>query len=220
MGLTSAVPGLPALLVVSDRRQTGRLGLVATVAAAVTGGARAVVLREKDLERSERTELGCALVELLAAVGGTVSVAGADVELARNIGAHGLHLAWADPFPEDRNGLVVGRSCHDARELGDAGTEEVDYATVSPVFPSSSKPGYGPAITTAGLTRLVGGTAVPLVALGGVTPANARSCLDAGAAAVAVMGAVMSADDPAAATAELLTALSCPSHQNLSGSRR
>ena len=51
MGLTSS---LPALLVLSDRRQAGRLGLVATMAAAVSGGGRALVLREKDLERAER----------------------------------------------------------------------------------------------------------------------------------------------------------------------
>lgn len=208
MGLTSS---LPPLLVLSDRRQAGRLGLVATVAAAVAGGARAAVLREKDLERAERRELGCALVEVLAGVRGTVLLAGPDVELARIIGADGVHLASADPFPEERSGLVVGRSCHDAGELRDAGAEGVDHATVSPVFASSSKPGYGPAITTAGLTELVGGTTVAVVALGGITPANARSCLDAGATGVAVMGAVMGADDPAAATAELLTALSCPS---------
>lgn len=219
MGLTIS---LPALLVLSDRRQAGRLGLVATLSAAVAGGARAVVLREKDLEPDERTELGGTLVELLAAVGGTVLVAGADVELARTIGADGLHLASADPFPEERNGLVVGRSCHDAGELRDAGAEGVDYATVSPVFATSSKPGYGPALATAGLIELVGNATVPVVALGGITPANARSCLAAGAAGVAVMGAVMGSDDPAAATAELLTALSGPSHldQDLSGSRR
>lgn len=219
MGLT---PSLPALFVLSDRRQAGRLGLVATMAAAVSGGGRALVLREKDLERAERIELGCALVELVAPVGGSLLVAGADVELARTIGADGLHLSSTDPFPEVRSGLLVGRSCHDAAELREASAEGVDYATVSPVFASSSKPGYGPALTIAGLTGLAGGTTVPVVALGGITPAHARSCLGAGAVGVAVIGAVMGAEDPAAATAELLTALSGPSRldQNLSGSRR
>ena len=195
-----------ALLVLSDRRQADRHGVVATVAAAVAGGARTVVLREKDLAWAERLELGCALAELLAPVGGTLIVAGADIELAATIGAGGLHLAAADPFPAHPRGLVIGRSCHAVEDLHAAAAEGADYATVSPVFATLSKPGYGPALGTTRLAELVGATPVPVVALGGITPANARSCLAAGAAGVAVMGTVMRADDPCAGTAALLAA--------------
>ncbi len=191
----------------TDRRQAAHLGLVATVAAAVVGGARAVVLREKDLSRAERIELGCALVELLAPVDGTLLVAGGDVELATSIGALGVHLAAADPFPTERAGLVIGRSCHDVEELQAAVAEGVDYASMSPVFASLSKPGYGPVLGTAGLAEATSVTTVPVIALGGITPANVAGCLAARAAGVAVMGTIMRAENPTTATIALLAAL-------------
>jgi thiamine-phosphate pyrophosphorylase len=69
------------------------------------------------------------------------------------------------------------------------------------VFATASKPGYGPALGIGGLAagcRAVAGVGSPLAvyALGGIRPAQAGACLAAGAAGVAVMGAVMRADDP------------------------
>jgi thiamine-phosphate pyrophosphorylase len=71
---------------------------------------------------------------------------------------------------------------------------------LSPIFASPSKPGYGPALGTDALASLP----LPCFALGGVTATNAAACLAAGAAGIAVMGAVMTAADPAAAVRELL----------------
>ncbi len=82
-----------------------------------------------------------------------------------------------------------------------------DYVTLSPVFESASKPGYGPALGPAGLHALAARLTIPVVALGGVGVGNAGTCLGAGAAGVAVMGAVMAAADPGAAAGKLLAAL-------------
>lgn len=200
---------LPRLLVLTDRRQA-RAGLVATVAAAVDGGARAVVLREKDLASEARVQLAGALGDLLNPVGGMLLLAGADVRGARAAGAGGVHLAAADPMPPTGTALVAGRSCHDADDLRRASAEGVDYVTVSPIFASPSKPGYGPALGLAGLAALAATAPFPVYALGGVTADSAGACLAAGAAGVAVMGAVMAAADPAAATTALLDALGVP----------
>lgn len=197
----------PRLLVLTDRHQAAGMGLLATVAAAVEGGARAVVVREKDLPATERSALVAAVRSVLAAVGGTVLLAGADVGLARSSGASGLHLAAADPWPPSAHGMVVGRSCHDAAELAAAAAEGADYATISPVFASPSKPGYGPALGVEGLAAMARAALVPVIALGGVTAATARSCLGAGAHGVAVMGSIMGAGDPRRATAELVASL-------------
>lgn len=109
---------------------------------------------------------------------------------------------------EEGSAALVGRSCHSETELARLTTE--DYVTVSPVYPSASKPGYGPALGPDGLARLcrlAGGR--PVLALGGIeTPAQAAACIDAGAAGVAVMGAVMRAADPAAVVAGLQEAVS------------
>src|SRR5439155_11454568 len=98
----------------------------------------------------------------------------------------------------------VGRSCHTAAEVA---ASTVDYVTVSPVFASESKPGYGPALGLDGLAELVAASPVKTVALGGITcAAQAAACRAAGATGVAVLGAVMRAADPAAMVRELLTA--------------
>jgi thiamine-phosphate diphosphorylase len=186
------------ILVLTDRR-AARGRLVDVVRAAVDGGARVVVLREKDLPRSERAALADALRTVLAPAGGRLVVAGPDP-----LGGDAVHLSAVDPLPPSPLSLV-GRSCHDAGELVRVSTE--DYVTLSPVFPSDSKPGYGPALGTAGLARLVPRAPAPVVALGGVgTPDRAAACLAAGAAGVAVMGAVMRAADPAAVVASLVEA--------------
>ncbi len=197
----------PPLVVLTDRRQASRYGVVATVAAAVEGGARAVVVREKDLPAEARCELVSAIRAVLHPFGAALLVAGGDVELARHSGADGLHLATTDLWPPGSHGLVVGRSCHDADELAVAAAMGADYATLSPVFASASKPGYGPVLGVGELAAMAAEAALPVVALGGVTPATAGACVEAGAAGVAVMGAVMAADDPRAAAAELVLSL-------------
>jgi thiamine-phosphate pyrophosphorylase len=224
---------LGRLVVVTDRRQAAEAGhdLLDVVAAAVDAGASTILLREKDLAPAERTALAAALVELLAPVGGALLV-GSDGPLARAVGATGVHLAAADPaaeaffdaqwLPSNHIGaknafggsgergdrLLVGRSCHSIAELRAARDERVDYATLSPIWATQSKPGYGPAL---GLDGLAGAVAAvpgpPVYALGGVGPGRAAACLAAGAAGVAAMGEIMRAADPGAAVRDLLAGL-------------
>ncbi|MCW2638481.1 MAG: thiamine phosphate synthase [Dactylosporangium sp.] len=188
------------VIVFTDRSQARR-PLTDVVAAAVDGGARLVVLREKDLPDDERAALAARLRPLLTRAGGRLLLAG------REAGPDGQHLAAADPWPVTPRGLI-GRSCHDADELAAAASEGCAYATLSPVFPSSSKPGYGPPLGLTRLGELCAGAGLPVYALGGVESADrAARCRRAGATGVAVMGAVMRACDPAAVVAELIEAV-------------
>ena len=168
------------LLVLTDRTLCSG-PLLTCLSTAVDSGARTVVVREKDLPTRERKRLAREVRALLAPVDGTVIVAGTEGDR--------VHLTAADAFPEPRPELV-GRSCHSADELENARREGCDYATISPLHPTDSKPGYGPAL---GLEALAALTPVgpPTYALGGVRPDDAAACLAAGAAGVAVMGAVM-----------------------------
>ncbi|HEV7899035.1 MAG TPA: thiamine phosphate synthase [Planosporangium sp.] len=195
------------VIVFTDRRQARR-PLDEVVAAAVDGGARTVVLREKDLPDEERAALAARLHEVLAPAGGRLLLAGRTAGWAGLVaGLHGQHLAAADPWPATPRGLV-GRSCHDAGELAAAAAEGAAYATISPVFASTSKPGYGPPLGLSRLRDLCAGAGLPVYALGGIESAErAAECRRAGAAGVAVMGAVMRARDPAAVVAELVAAV-------------
>jgi thiamine-phosphate diphosphorylase len=205
------VTRLPPLLVLTDRLAAAARGrtLPETVAAAVAAGARAVVFREKDLSRADRRSLGAEVAAVMPPDG--CLIVASDARLATDLGAVGVHLAGDDPRPEPAP-TTVGRSCHDRAELQAAAADGVDYVTVSPVYPTPSKPGYGPALGEAALRRLTAIPDVPPVyALGGVDAARAAECLAAGAAGVAVMAAVMTAEDPAAAVAALLVALGATS---------
>ncbi|WP_262283057.1 thiamine phosphate synthase [Micromonospora sp. MA102] len=190
---------LPSGVVLLTDRRLARRPLAEVVEAAVAGGVRWVVLREKDLPRAERAALAAELRAILADAGGRLIVAGPDP-----LDGDAVHLPAAGPYPPPAAGLV-GRSCHDAAELARLTTE--DYVTLSPVFPTRTKPGYGPPLHPAGLRELIATSRVPVLALGGVeTPAQVRECVAAGAAGVAVLGALMRAEDPAEVAAALTAA--------------
>jgi thiamine-phosphate pyrophosphorylase len=199
----------PPLLVISDRRQARR-PLEELAAAIFAGGCRWFSLREKDLPPAER----CALLKALVALGqrweATVTVH-EDVDAAVIAGAAGVHLPSAGDLEAARARLpagLIGASAHsntEASALLDSGT---DYVTISPVFATASKPGYGPAIGLDGLAEIVTRVPGPVIALGGINAATAPLCLSAGASGVAVMGEVMRAADPQATVGAMLAAMS------------
>jgi thiamine-phosphate pyrophosphorylase len=198
----------PPLLVISDRSQA-RLPLVEVAAAAFAGGCRWFSLREKDLPAAERRPL---LAELVALGGrhGALVMAHDDIDAVVAIGAGGLHLpASGDPAAARAHlphGLI-GASAHSTAEAAALLASGADYVTVSPVFLTDSKPGYGPALGLDGLAEAVAAATGPVVALAGITPANAAACMKAGAAGIAVMGDVMRAADPEAVVRALVRAV-------------
>jgi thiamine monophosphate synthase len=181
---------LPRLLVVTDRVQAAG-PLAAVVADAVAAGARAVLLRDRDLPDDERAALAADLRAVLDPVGGLLVTAGSVAGPAHPAVHPVVHLAAAEPFPDPRPALV-GRSCHSAAELAQARAEGCDWAFLSPVFPTASKPGYGPALGVEGFARLRP-PGPPVYALGGVLPEHVPDLLAAGAHGIAVMGPVMRA---------------------------
>jgi thiamine-phosphate pyrophosphorylase len=196
------------LLVITDQEAAAR-PLEDVVGAALRGGCRWLSLREKDLEHDERVALLERVVALGRPLGATITVHG-DIEAAASAGADGVHLPAGGSPEQARARLgklaLIGLSVHSAVEAA-AAASAVDYVTLSPIFGSISKPGYGPALGLQGLADAAPRARVPIVALGGIAADNLGPCLAAGAAAVAVMGAVMAAADPEAATAALVKVL-------------
>ena len=206
----------PPLLLITDRTQA-RQSLERIADAAFAAGCRWLLLREKDLPPGERLALTRALLAVARAQGASLLVSG-DLEAAAL--ADGAQLQRDGDIAAARARLgpsaIIGVSAHDSREVEDAATAGADYVTVSPVFPSASKPGHGPVLAVAGLRDLVKATsimgeAIPILALGGIDAANAGDCLSAGAAGVAVMGEAMRGDDPGAVVAGLLQSLAAGS---------
>jgi thiamine-phosphate pyrophosphorylase len=156
------------------------------------GGARVLQLRAKDLPSGALLELADDLVAL-AGLYDSIVIVNDRVDVARLSGAHGVHVGQEDlPPAAAREQLgpdaVVGFSTHTVAQAEAALREPVSYIAVGPVFGTTTKDtGY----TAVGLD-LVSAVAraagsIPIVAIGGVTLDNARSAIDAGAAAVAVI---------------------------------
>jgi len=199
----------PPLLVISDGRQTRR-PLVEVAEAAFRGGCRWFSLREKDLPGDERRDLLRALVALGRRFGAVVTVHD-DIEAAVAADADGVHLpGGGDPAAARRllpRGLI-GVSAHSPEEAAAQLKAGADYATLSPIFLTESKPGYGPALGVNALTAAALLSPGPVIALAGIDEHNAAACLAAGAAGIAVMGEIMRAADPEAATRRLIAAIS------------
>lgn len=196
----------PPVLVITDRHQARR-PLPDLARAVFEGGGRWLLLRDKDLVRPERVALARRLVDVAAPFGATVLMSG-DVEAAIEAGAAGVHLPRDGAPAAARDALgpaaLIGISAHDLGEIERAAAAGADYATLSPIFPSPGKPGYGPALGPGAVSAAAAAVAMPILALGGLTAARAGDCRVAGAAGVAVMGAVMAAEDPAAVVAALV----------------
>jgi thiamine-phosphate pyrophosphorylase len=200
----------PPLLVISDRSQARR-PLLDVARAAFAGGCRWFSLREKNLPAGERVRLLAALVELGHRFDAVVT-AHEDIDAVVASGADGVHLPGGGDPDAARARLprgLVGVSAHSAAEAALRLRAGADYVTVSPIFLTTSKPGYGPALGIDGLARAVAAAGPgPVMALGGVTADNAARCRAAGAAGIAVMGEVMRADDPGDIVEALIQAFS------------
>jgi thiamine-phosphate pyrophosphorylase len=199
---------VPPLLVISDRRQA-RGPLEELAEAIFVGGCRWLSLREKDLPPAERRALLSALVALGRRWGATVTVH-EDIDAAVMARAGGVHLPSAGSPAAARARLpgLIGASAHSSAEASALLDSGADYVTISPVFLTASKPGYGPAIGLDGLAEIAAHVTGPVIALGGINAANAPLCLSAGASGVAVMGEVMRATNPQALMEAMLAAIS------------
>lgn len=112
------------------------------------------------------------------------------LDLCLSAGADGVHLPSHRIAPQrlrQRFGehLLIGVSCHSLEEVFQAATEGASYVYLSPIFPSSSKPGYGPALGLNALSAAARAVSIPVLALGGITTQNEAACWDAGAAGIA-----------------------------------
>jgi thiamine-phosphate pyrophosphorylase len=205
---------VPPLLVISDRHQAPR-PLEEVAEAAFRGGCRWFSLREKDLPPTERRRLLGELVALGHRFG-TAVTAHEDIEAVVSVGADGVHLPSGGSPAAARTRLpggLVGASAHSADEAAALLGTGADYVTVSPVFLTASKPGYGPALGLDGLARIVAEVPGPVVALGGITAENAALCLSAGARGLAVMGEIMRSADPRATVEDILRAMNTSCRQ-------
>jgi thiamine-phosphate pyrophosphorylase len=199
------------LYVVTDRHQTAGRTLEEVVAAAIRGSAGAVQLREKDLTARDLYSLGARLQEVL--VPHHVPLLINDrLDVALALDAAGVHLAGHSlPTVQARRILgaqkLLGVSTHSLEEARRAAAEGADFVVFGPVFATPSKLAYGPPQGLQQLATVVRQVSIPVLAIGGIEPANLAQVMQAGAYGVAMIRAVLAAPDPYEATRRLSQAL-------------
>jgi len=180
--------------------------------AALDGGpVAAFQFRVKDVSEHEAARLAEPL-QAICAEGDIAFIVNDSVSLAKRIGADGVHLGQGDGDPREARALLgaaaqIGVTCHDSRHLameaGDAGADYVAFGAFYDTMtkPSSHRPELSILSWWSALFEL------PCVAIGGITPANARQLINAGADFIAVCGAVWNDPEGPAAAVRAFDAL-------------
>jgi thiamine-phosphate pyrophosphorylase len=191
------------LTLVTDRRRvTQGRGLATLAGEAARAGVDLIQLREKDLEGRALLGLAASIVRAVAGTRARVLVSGRP-DVAWAAAAHGVQLpenGLAVPdvkraFP----GLVVGASRHSVDGARRAESEGADFVVLGPVFPTPGKEAR--ALGLAVLGEAARAVAIPVHAVGGIAPANARQVVEAGARGLAAIRAYLEAPAAAAANA-------------------
>jgi len=183
------------------------------ISAAVSAGVDWVQVRERDLEALallDWAEDAARAARRAAATTGRPLklLVNRRCDVAMAIGADGVHLGFDAVDAATARELLgpdalIGVSCHSAEEVRSA--PGASYAHLAPIFDPLSKPAERAALGVEALSKATG--AIPVLAQGGITPERTAAAVAAGAAGVAVTGAILQADDAGAAAAALRAAL-------------
>jgi thiamine-phosphate pyrophosphorylase len=199
-----------SLYLITDRAAASRPP-ADVVEECLAAGLRAVQLREKDLEARDLLALADTLREATRRHRARLIVNDrTDVALAA--AADGVQRTHASlPVAALRAitppGFLVGASVHSEAEAREAAAQDADFIVFGPVYDTASKRRYGPPQGLARLESVAHSVDRPVLAVGGLTPERVPEVLAAGAAGVAVIGAIYAASRPADATKAFLDAL-------------
>ena len=196
-----------SLYLVTDASLSRGRPLVELVLAAVAGGVRCVQLREKHLATRQLVAQARQLVELLRPRGIPLIV-NDRVDVALAAAADGVHLGQSDMELSDARALlgndrIIGISAECVDDAVRAERGGADYVGISPVFATATKTDIAATLGLDGVARIRRATALPLVAIGGIGASNAAAVMMAGADGVAVVSAIVAADDPEFAARQL-----------------
>ncbi|NNK56170.1 MAG: thiamine phosphate synthase [Desulfofustis sp.] len=198
-----------SLYLVTDRSLSKGRSNRDIVVAAVAGGVTCVQLREKHCGTREFIHEALALRPLLRDRRIPLII-NDRLDIALAVEADGVHLGQSDmPLAMARkiagSSLIIGISAESTDDALKAEQEGADYIGISPVFSTPTKTDTAAPLDLGGVNKICGLVDIPLVGIGGINRYNAASVIGAGADGVAVVSAIVSADDPTDATRTLKT---------------
>jgi thiamine-phosphate pyrophosphorylase len=201
------------LYLITDRKVATK-PLPEAVRLALEGGVKAVQLREKDLPVRELLALAQELRTITREFGAKLFI-NDRVDVAVAVGADGVHLG-GQSMPVDAVRKVVGKvmkigvSTHRGEEAKAAQADGADFITYGPIFETPSKAKYGVPVGVKSINDIKNKVSIPIYAIGGINSGNMLHVTSAGADGIAVISAIMKAEDirkTAAAYVKALTAI-------------
>lgn len=195
------------LYAVTDRAWVGKKTLYEQVEAALKNGATCVQLREKELDEEAFLMEAKEMAELCKRYG-VPFIINDNVKVAISCGADGIHVGQDDMAVSDirqmvGDKMVIGVSVHTVCEALEAEKNGADYLGLGAVFSTSTKSDVD-VMSYETLKAICNAVKIPKVAIGGISKHNLNQLSRSGVDGVAVVSAIFGAEDPGAATAELL----------------
>lgn len=185
--------------------------LFAAVEEALKGGLKAVQLREKDLGIRDLLDMAYRMKELTVRYGAKFFI-NDRVDIALSVEADGVHLgqngipAYAiRKIVQDK--LMIGVSTHNMDEAIEAEKNGADFITLGPIYETPSKLKYGKPIGVDAIGKVKSKVSIPVFAIGGVKLDKVKEAMEAGADGVALISAILGAEDIAERTREFLRVL-------------
>jgi thiamine-phosphate pyrophosphorylase len=206
-----------------DTETSARRGIdpVAGAAQILEGGARVLQFRHKGFFSRDVFDQARQIAALCRGAN-ALFVLNDRADIAQLLDA-ALHLGQDDLSPADARRVLsdssfIGFSTHNEAQIRAAADQPADYLAFGPIFGTSSKLNPDPVVGLDQLRRLRPLTTRPLVAIGGITRANARSVLEAGADSVAVIGDLFPEDGDIRSRVEEWLKITSPAEPRPSGS--
>ncbi len=197
------------LYLITDRKQVRRSSLAEVIEAALKSGIKAVQLREKDLSGRDLYETAREIRNLTALYGAKLFI-NDRTDIALAVDADGVHLGGGSiPVCAARRILggkkLIGVSCHNLTDALSAEENGADFITFGPVYYTPSKAPYGDPVGIASLKEAAGLLTIPVFALGGIKKENIPEVITSGAHGIALISAIIAAEEPGREARELLS---------------
>ncbi len=194
-------------LVTSGSMSAGR-GTLEIIKHALAGGVRLVQLREKNLPLTELLPMAVSARKMTSDAGALLII-NDQVDLARDVGADGVHLGQDDfPVRDARKlapEMIIGASTHSVAEAVQAQNDGASYVNIGPLFPTATKKWQGEFLGMEGLKRISAAVQVPFTVMGGIKKCHIPDLKAAGAKIIAVVTEITAAADPEEAARTLLS---------------
>jgi thiamine-phosphate pyrophosphorylase len=205
------IPDFKLYLITDRKLFTAHYSLFTAVEEALKGGVKAVQLREKDLGIRELLQMAYTLRTLTERYRARLFI-NDRVDVAMAVGADGVHLG-GDSMPAFAarkaagEALLIGVSTHSCAEALHAQEEGADFVTFGPVFETPSKMKYGRPLGLDALREASGKITIPVFGIGGIKKETASDVLNAGASGIALISAILAAEDIKSNTEEFMRLL-------------